>query len=225
MAVAQKLYEQGHITYMRTDSVNLSQLVIGAAKAVICNTLGEKYSKPRNFATKTKGAQRGPRGHSPDLYGQGIDQWRQNEQQLYSLIRKRTLASQMAEAELEKTTITIAITGEKHTFEAVGEVIIFDGFLKVYMESFDDEKEDDETALLPAIHKRRPITTFPDPSLRTIHDASPRYTEASLVKKMETWGNRTSFNIRTHDYHNPEPGIYLTGKPGWYRTSTRPDRP
>ena len=131
----------------------------------------------------------------------------------------------MAEAELEKTTITIAITGEKHTFEAVGEVIIFDGFLKVYMESFDDEKEDDEAALLPAIHKGDQLqrsliqaleqyTTHPPP----LHGGQPREKNGSL-------GNRTSVNIRTHDYHDPEPGIYLTGKPGWYRTSTRPDRP
>ena len=148
MAVAQKLYEQGHITYMRTDSVNLSQLAIGAAKAVICNTLGEKYSKPRNFATKTKGAQEAHEAIRPTYMDKESISGDKNEQQLYSLIRKRTLASQMAEAELEKTTITIAITGEKHTFEAVGEVIVFDGFLKVYMESFDDEKEDDEAALL-----------------------------------------------------------------------------
>lgn len=153
MAVAQKLYEQGHITYMRTDSVNLSQLAINAAKTVICNTLGEKYSKPRNFATKTKGAQEAHEAIRPTYMDKETISGDKNEQQLYSLIRKRTLASQMAEAELEKTTITIAIAGEKYTFEAVGEVIIFDGFLKVYMESFDDEKEDDEAALLPAIHK------------------------------------------------------------------------
>ena len=188
MAVAQKLYEQGHITYMRTDSVNLSQLAIGAAKAVICNTLGEKYSKPRNFATKTKGAQEAHEAIRPTYMDKETISGDKNEQQLYSLIRKRTLASQMAEAELEKTTITIAITGEKHTFEAVGEVIIFDGFLKVYMESFDDEKEDDEAALLPAIHKGDQLRRSLIQALEQYTTHPPRYTEASLVKKMEALG-------------------------------------
>ena len=188
MAVAQKLYEQGHITYMRPDSVNLSQLAIGAAKAVICNTLGEKYSKPRNFATKTKGAQEAHEAIRPTYMDKESISGDKNEQQLYSLIRKRTLASQMAEAELEKTTITIAITGEKHTFEAVGEVIIFDGFLKVYMESFDDEKEDDEAALLPAIHKGDQLQRSLIQALEQYTTHPPRYTEASLVKKMEALG-------------------------------------
>lgn len=188
MAVAQKLYEQGHITYMRTDSVNLSQLAIGAAKAVICNTLGEKYSKPRNFATKTKGAQEAHEAIRPTYMDKETISGDKNEQQLYSLIRKRTLASQMAEAELEKTTITIAISGEKYTFEAVGEVIIFDGFLKVYMESFDDEKEDDETALLPAIHKGDQLQHSLIQALEQYTTHPPRYTEASLVKKMEALG-------------------------------------
>ena len=188
MAVAQKLYEQGHITYMRTDSVNLSQLAIGAAKAVICNTLGEKYSKPRNFATKTKGAQEAHEAIRPTYMDKETISGDKNEQQLYSLIRKRTLASQMAEAELEKTTITIAISGEKYTFEAVGEVIIFDGFLKVYMESFDDEKEDDEAALLPAIHKGDQLQHSLIQALEQYTTHPPRYTEASLVKKMEALG-------------------------------------
>ena len=188
MSVAQKLYEQGSITYMRTDSVNLSQLAIGAAKAVICNTLGEKYSKPRNFATKTKGAQEAHEAIRPTYMDKESISGDKNEQQLYSLIRKRTLASQMAEAELEKTTITIAITGEKHTFEAVGEVIIFDGFLKVYMESFDDEKEDDEAALLPAIHKGDQLQRSLIQALEQYTTHPPRYTEASLVKKMEALG-------------------------------------
>ena len=188
MAVAQKLYEQGHITYMRTDSVNLSQLAIGAAKAVICNTLGEKYSKPRNFATKTKGAQEAHEAIRPTYMDKESISGDKNEQQLYSLIRKRTLASQMAEAELEKTTITIAITGEKHTFEAVGEVIVFDGFLKVYMESFDDEKEDDEAALLPAIQKGDQLQRSLIQALEQYTTHPPRYTEASLVKKMEALG-------------------------------------
>lgn len=188
MAVAQKLYEQGHITYMRTDSVNLSQLAIRAAKAVICNTLGEKYSTPRNFATKTKGAQEAHEAIRPTYMDKESISGDKNEQQLYSLIRKRTLASQMADAELEKTTITIAITGQQHTFEAVGEVIIFDGFLKVYMESPDEEKEDDETALLPAIHEGDHLQRSLIQALEQYTMHPPRYTEASLVKKMEALG-------------------------------------
>ncbi len=168
--------------------MNLSQLAIGAAKAVICNTLGEKYSKPRNFATKTKGAQEAHEAIRPTYMDKETISGDKNEQQLYSLIRKRTLASQMAEAELEKTTITIAISGEKYTFEAVGEVIIFDGFLKVYMESFDDEKEDDETALLPAIHKGDQLQHSLIQALEQYTTHPPRYTEASLVKKMEALG-------------------------------------
>ena len=188
MSVAQKLYEHGLITYMRTDSVNLSDLAIRTAKAVICETLGEKYSKPRNFATKTKGAQEAHEAIRPTYMDKESISGDKNEQQLYSLIRKRTLASQMAEAELEKTTITIAITGEKHTFEAVGEVIVFDGFLKVYMESFDDEKEDDEAALLPAIHKGDQLQRSLIQALEQYTTHPPRYTEASLVKKMEALG-------------------------------------
>lgn len=188
MAVAQKLYEQGSITYMRTDSVNLSQLAIGAAKAVITNVLGEKYSKPRNYATKTKGAQEAHEAIRPTYMDKESVDGDRNEQQLYALIRKRTLASQMADAELEKTTVTIAISGKKYTFEAEGEVIIFDGFLKVYMESFDDEKEDDEATLLPAIRKGDQLqrTLVQAQEQYTMHP--PRYTEASLVKKMEALG-------------------------------------
>ncbi len=188
MAVAQKLYEQGSITYMRTDSVNLSQLAIGAAKAVISNTLGEKYSKPRNYATKTKGAQEAHEAIRPTYMDKEAIEGDRNEQQLYALIRKRTLASQMADAELEKTTVTIIISGEKYTFEAEGEVIIFDGFLKVYMESFDDEKEDDEAALLPAIRKGDQLQRSLIQAQEQYTSHPPRYTEASLVKKMENLG-------------------------------------
>lgn len=132
MAVAQKLYEQGHITYMRTDSVNLSQLAIGAAKAVICNTLGENVPNPGISPRRRKGRKRLTRPFAPTYMDKESISGDKNEQQLYSLIRKRTLASQMAEAELEKTTITIALPGRKHTFEAVGEVIVFDWFPQMY---------------------------------------------------------------------------------------------
>jgi len=188
MTVAQKLYEQGHITYMRTDSVNLSQLAIHTAKQVITSMLGAKYAKPRNYATKTKGAQEAHEAIRPTYLDKEQIEGDRNEQQLYTLIRKRTLASQMADAELERTTITITMPEKSYTFEAVGEVVIFDGFLNVYMESPDEEKNEEQTSLLPVIHKgdvlqRKRIEAIEQ---YTVHP--PRYTEASLVKKMETLG-------------------------------------
>lgn len=188
MTVAQKLYEHGHITYMRTDSVNLSQLAIGTAKKVITQTLGEKYSKPRNYATKTKGAQEAHEAIRPTYMDKEEIEGNRNEQQLYTLIRKRTLASQMADAELEKTTITITMPTKKYAFIAVGEIIVFDGFLKVYTESFDDEKEDEQTDILPAIHPGDILERNQIEALEQYTLHPPRYTEASLVKKMETLG-------------------------------------
>lgn len=188
MSVAQKLYEHGHITYMRTDSVNLSQLAIKTAKAVIIDTLGEKYSKPRNYATKTKGAQEAHEAIRPTYMDKEKIEGDRNEQQLYTLIRKRTLASQMADAELEKTTVTIAVSGKDYTFEAVGEVIVFDGFLKVYMESQDDEKEEEQLAILPSIHQGDVLQRSLIEATEQYTTHPPRYTEASLVKKMEALG-------------------------------------
>ncbi|MCR9011337.1 type I DNA topoisomerase [Gabonibacter chumensis] len=188
MAVAQKLYEHGHITYMRTDSVNLSQLAISSAKSVIISSLGEKYSKPRNYATKTKGAQEAHEAIRPTYIDKEEIDGDRNEKQLYTLIRKRMLASQMADAELEKTTIPIHSSSLPQIFTATGEVIQFDGFLKVYMESQDDEKEDEKNDLLPPLHKgdRLERTKIEAIEQYTMHP--PRYTEASLVKKMETLG-------------------------------------
>lgn len=188
MAVAQKLYEHGFITYMRTDSVNLSDLAIRSAKAVICQTLGEKYSKPRNFATKTKGAQEAHEAIRPTYMDKTAIEGDRNEQQLYELIYKRTLASQMADAQLERTHVVISLSNHATPFTATGEVIIFDGFLKVYMESRDDENDEESNDLLPALTPgdllQRQIITASEQY--TLHP--PRYTEASLVKKMETLG-------------------------------------
>jgi len=188
MSVAQKLYEHGHITYMRTDSVNLSDLAVKAAKAVICQSLGEKYSTPRHFTTQTKGAQEAHEAIRPTYIDKTTVDGDRNEQQLYELIYKRTLASQMAEAELEKTNITIQVSGSQIPFIATGEVVIFDGFLRMYKESHDDDKEDEKSDLLPPINKgdqliRNHIIATEQ---YTLHP--PRYTEASLVKKMETLG-------------------------------------
>lgn len=188
MSVAQKLYEHGYITYMRTDSVNLSDLAIRSAKAVICQTLGEKYSKPRNFETKTKGAQEAHEAIRPTYMDKESIEGDRNEQQLYELIYKRTLASQMPDAELERTTITISLSNNTIPFAATGEVIIFDGFLRMYLESHDDETDDENPDLLPAINKGDKLnrTIINATEQYTLHP--PRYTEASLVKKMEALG-------------------------------------
>lgn len=188
MSVAQRLYEHGYITYMRTDSVNLSHLAINTAKSVIVNTLGEKYSKPRNYATKTKGAQEAHEAIRPTYMDKETIDGDRNEQQLYSLIRKRTLASQMADAELEKTTIAIAMPGKSYMFEAEGEVVVFDGFLRMYMESQDDEKEEEHLAILPTIHQGDILQRGIIEAMEQYTPHPPRYTEASLVKKMEALG-------------------------------------
>lgn len=188
MSVAQKLYEHGFITYMRTDSVNLSDLAIRSAKAVICETLGEKYSHPRNFATKTKGAQEAHEAIRPTYMNRPAIDGDRNETQLYDLIYKRTLASQMADAELERTNIEIGLSTHPTSFLATGEVIIFDGFLKMYMESHDDETDDEKADLLPVINKGDFLNRVLISALEQYTQHPPRYTEASLVKKMETLG-------------------------------------
>lgn len=188
MSVAQKLYEHGHITYMRTDSVNLSDLAIRSAKAVICQTLGEQYSKSRNYSTKTKGAQEAHEAIRPTYMDKEEVEGDRNEKQLYDLIRKRTLASQMPDAQLERTNIIISLSNEKTPFVATGEVIVFDGFLKVYRESHDDDADDEKSDLLPPINEGDNVvrTSINATEQYTLH--APRYTEASLVKKMEALG-------------------------------------
>lgn len=188
MSVAQKLYEHGFITYMRTDSVNLSNLAITTAKTVICETMGEKYSKPRNFATKTKGAQEAHEAIRPTYMNRTEIEGDRNEKLLYELIYKRTLASQMADAELERTNIIIGLSNNKAPFTATGEVIIFDGFLKMYMESHDDETEDEHNTLLPPISQGDHLTYTDITAQEQFSQHPPRYTEASLVKKMEALG-------------------------------------
>lgn len=188
MSVAQKLYEHGYITYMRTDSVNLSDLAIRSAKAIICQTLGEKYSKPRNFDTKTKGAQEAHEAIRPTYMDKESVEGDRNEKQLYELIYKRTLASQMADAQLERTTITIGLSNHNIPFVATGEVIVFDGFLRMYMESHDEETDDDSSGLLPPIDKDDILNRLLINATEQYTLHPPRYTEASLVKKMETLG-------------------------------------
>jgi len=188
MSVAQKLYEHGLITYMRTDSVNLSDLAIRSAKAVICETLGEHYSTPRNFATKTKRAQEAHEAIRPTYMNKPAIEGDQHEKQLYDLIYKRTLASQMADAQLERTNIIIGLSNHSIPFTTTGEVIIFDGFLKMYMESRDDETDDEHSDLLPALNKGDLLNRLQITAQEQYTQHPPRYTEASLVKKMETLG-------------------------------------
>ncbi|MBP3419483.1 MAG: type I DNA topoisomerase [Marinifilaceae bacterium] len=193
MSVAQHLYEQGLITYMRTDSVNLSDLALNSAKSVICNKLGSNYSKRRQYATNTKGAQEAHEAIRPTYIDRETIDGDKNEQQLYELIYKRTLASQMADAELERTTAEIDIihdggVKDEKKFCAIGEIIIFDGFLKVYMESNDDESDTLQTAILPTLTVGELLDRKEIVAKEQYSQHPPRYTEASLVKKMETLG-------------------------------------
>ncbi len=190
MMVAQRLYESGLITYMRTDSVNLSTLCLGASKKEITLVYGEQYSSPRNYRTHTRGAQEAHEAIRPAYMDRQEIEGTAQERRLYDLIRKRTLASQMAEAQLEKTTITIAVAGEKHSFVATGEVVLFDGFLKVYRESVDDEADgSDETArLLPHVEEKELLSRKEITATERFTQSPLRYTEATLVKKMEELG-------------------------------------
>jgi DNA topoisomerase-1 len=155
MMVAQHLYESGRITYMRTDSVNLSGLCINASKEEIKKVYGEEYSKPRQYHTSSKGAQEAHEAIRPTYMDVTEIEGTLQERRLYELIWKRTIASQMADAELEKTTVDIKLGNQQPTFVAQGEVVKFDGFLKVYRESFDDEDAHDEenSHLLPPLKK------------------------------------------------------------------------
>ncbi|MCD4709348.1 MAG: type I DNA topoisomerase, partial [Bacteroidales bacterium] len=188
MSVAQRLYESGKITYMRTDSVNLSKLAIGTAAGKIKESFGEKYLKTRNFTTKAKGAQEAHEAIRPTYMDQSSVEGSRQEQRLYELIWKRTIASQMSEAQLEKTTITIVVSGAPERFLATGEVLVFDGFLKVYMESTDDEQEEEAKGLLPPVKKADKLNHELIKATEKTSLQPPRYTEASLVKKMEELG-------------------------------------
>lgn len=190
MMVAQRLYEAGHITYMRTDSVNLSSLAINTISAQIKGALGERYLKVRHYHTNSKGAQEAHEAIRPTHIDQtGINGTTQ-ENRLYSLIWKRTIASQMADAEIEKTTVDITPVGDSDTrFVATGEVIKFDGFLSVYIESRDDEGDSaDGTSLLPAMSIGDDMKAVEIQAVQRFTQQPPRYTEASLVKKMEELG-------------------------------------
>ena len=189
MMVAQRLYEAGLITYMRTDSVNLSSLAINTTKDEIVKTLGERYLHIRNYHTHTKGAQEAHEAIRPTYISHHEINASSQEKRLYELIWKRTIASQMSDAELEKTTATIAVSGRKEHFVAVGEVLKFDGFLKVYMESTDDEGDaEGNDKMLPALAKGDVLTLSSVTATERFSQAPARYTEASLVRKLEELG-------------------------------------
>jgi DNA topoisomerase-1 len=189
MSVAQRLYEAGKITYMRTDSVNLSSLAINTAKSKINEAYGEKYSKTRQFKTSSKGAQEAHEAIRPTYIENETVKGKNQEQKLYELIWKRTIASQMSEAQLEKTTVNIGISKTDEKFVATGEIIKFDGFLKVYLESTDDDEENKNgDVLLPPIHENDILDLDKIDAIQRFSKRPPRYTEASLVKKLEEQG-------------------------------------
>ncbi|MBR6538720.1 MAG: type I DNA topoisomerase, partial [Bacteroides sp.] len=189
MMIAQRLYESGKITYMRTDSVNLSSLAINTSKEVITELMGENYVHSRNFATKSKGAQEAHEAIRPTYMSSAKIEGTAQEKRLYDLIWKRTIASQMAEAEVEKTTVTIAISGVQDTFTAVGEVVKFDGFLRVYRESYDEELEqEDETRMLPPLSVGQDLISKELTATERFTQHPLRYTEALLVHKLEELG-------------------------------------
>ena len=174
---------------MRTDSVNLSDFATIGSKEAIIKMMGENYVHPRHFETKTKGAQEAHEAIRPTYMENQSIEGSAQEKKLYDLIWKRTIASQMADAELEKTTATISISGNKDVFTATGEVIKFDGFLHVYRESYDDDNEqEDESRLLPPLKKGQRLEYGPIIATERFTQRPPRYTEASLVRKLEELG-------------------------------------
>ena len=191
MSIAQKLYEAGKITYMRTDSVNLAESAVSSAANVIATNMGEEYVKTRQYKTKSKGAQEAHEAIRPTYLENDSISGNAGEKKLYELIWKRTIASQMKDAELEKTTISINISGRDEKFNASGEVIKFDGFLKVYIESFDvenDVEDEEDSSLLPPVEVNQVLELRESEARQRWTQKPARFTEASLVKKLEELG-------------------------------------
>ena len=187
MTIAQRLYESGQITYMRTDSTNLSDLCLGASKKVIVESMGKEYHQIRNFKTKTKGAQEAHEAIRPTYMDRQSIDAPAPERRLYELIWKRTIASQMAEAQFEKTIATISMSGSPYIFTATGEVLVFDGFLRVYRASADEESEG-QKGLLPPLHRDQPLQYSEVQAIERYTQGPSRYNEGSLVKKLEELG-------------------------------------
>jgi len=188
MRVAQQLYEEGFITYMRTDSVNLSKEALAMAKSTIVDNFGDKYSQVRNFTTKSKGAQEAHEAIRPTNMSLSSIHMTHDTERLYNLIWKRTLASQMSDADLERTTISIENNQNKHLFVAQGEVIKFDGFLKLYMESQDDDEDAEKEGMLPQMKVKDVVTPYYIYATERYSKPPFRFSEAALVKKLEELG-------------------------------------
>ena len=220
MTIAQRLYESGQITYMRTDSTNLSSLCLGASKKVITENMGAEYHKARNFKTKAKGAQEAHEAIRPTYMDRQTIEGTAAERRLYELIWKRTIASQMADAQLEKTTVTISMSGSPYTFEATGEVVKFDGFLRVYRETTADDIDDNQDAnILPSVHYGQQLHYSEITATERYTQHPRRYNEASLVHKLEELGigrpstyAPTISTIQNRDY------VVKEDRPGQERT-------
>lgn len=188
MTIAQQLYEAGHITYMRTDSVHLSELALSASKKEITSLFGPEFVKTRQYVTKSKGAQEAHEAIRPTYLSKSSIDGSAAQKKLYDLIWKRTIACQMSDAKIERTIINILVSDKKEYFQAKGEVITFEGFLKVYEESRDDEPSDENPNILPAVKKGQPLTYKEIIGEQKFAQQPARYSEASLVKKMEELG-------------------------------------
>ena len=188
MVIAQRLYEDGKITYMRTDSVNLSDMALAQAADTIEKQYGDKYVQVRKYKTKSSGAQEAHEAIRPTEVANRDIGGKDDEKRLYELIWKRTVASQMSDAELERTTARISISTRKEELVAKGEVVKFDGFLKVYFESTDDDQEEEQAGMLPPIEKGQDLPMQEMSATERFTRNPPRYTEASLVKKLEELG-------------------------------------
>ena len=188
MQVAQRLYEAGLITYMRTDSVNLSGEAMDAARNAIVQNYGDAYSKPRKYSSKSKGAQEAHEAIRPTDMGLQHPNLERDQARLYELIWKRTLASQMSDAKLERTQVAIGNDANDSIFTAKGEMIKFDGFLKVYLEGKDEEESEEQDGMLPVLSEREPLEVHYITATQRYSRPPYRYTEASLVKKLEELG-------------------------------------
>jgi DNA topoisomerase-1 len=188
MSIAQKLYENGHITYMRTDSVNLSELAIEAAKKQIISSFGDAYSRPTRYTTKNSSAQEAHEAIRPTYFENATIDGTPQEKKLYELIYKRAIASQMSKAQIERTIAGIGISTVSEKLTATGEVLKFDGFLKVYLESTDDDNDDDNSKMLPPLTVGEKLIFINMEAAEKYSRPAARYTEASLVKKLEELG-------------------------------------
>ncbi len=227
MTLAQKLYEAGHITYMRTDSVNLSEEAIKAIQNQLTSEFGENYSKIRRYTTKSKGAQEAHEAIRPTYIDKKTAGGDAQQKKLYDLIWKRTVASQMADALIDRTIITITTPENQYIFQAKGEVIRFDGFLKLYIEGTDEEDSDEDSSLLPNVKPGDVLKALEIQATQRFSKHPPRYTEASLVKKMEelgigrpsTYAPTIATIIRRGYVHKP----VMEGKPRDYKVITWTD--